>query len=215
MQAWLEMGGVFAVANLRGGGEYGEAWHTAGTRATSRTCSTTSSPPREFLIDEHYTEQRASHPRRQQRRPAGRRVLTQRPDLFGAALPAVGVMDMLRYHIASGKARSGRSTMDCRRMRMNSRRSTHTHRCTNVQNGRCYPPTLITTADHDNRVVPWHSYKFAAALQAAQDCGKPDPHARRDPRRPRRRQARVDADRGCADQWAFLASSLGVSAPAP
>ena len=100
-------------------------------------------------------------------------ALTQRPELFGAALPGVGVLDMLRYHTASANARQwssdyGSSDDAAEFKALRAYSPVH-----NVKAGMCYPPTLVTTADHDDRVVPWHSYKFAAELQRAQSCANP------------------------------------------
>ena len=100
-------------------------------------------------------------------------ALVQRPDLFGAALPAVGVLDMLRYHTASANARQWSSDYGLSEDPDQFEGVVCLFAGHNVKKGMCYPPTLITTADHDDRVVPWHSYKFAAALQAVQICSNP------------------------------------------
>ena len=151
----------------------------------------------EFLIREKYT-----NPKRLAilgRSNGGLLVgaaLTQRPELFGAALPGVGVMDMLRYHTASANARQWSSDFGISENAAEFQALRAYSPVHNVKAGTCYPPTLVTTADRDDRVVPWHSYKFAAELQRDAGLREPgaDPH--RDARRPWRRQAGVDADRG-------------------
>ena len=191
------MGGIYAVANLRGGGEYGEEWHRPARSCTSRTCSTTSSPRREYLIREKYTNpKRLAILGRSNGGLLIGAVLTQRPDLFGAALPGVGVMDMLRYQTASANARQWSSDFGLSENpeEFNAIRAySPVH---NVKPGTCYPPTLVTTGDHDDRVVPWHSYKFAAELQHAQDCDKPVLIRVETRAGHGCRQAGVDADRG-------------------
>ncbi|HEX4618510.1 MAG TPA: prolyl oligopeptidase family serine peptidase, partial [Steroidobacteraceae bacterium] len=214
VQAWLEMGGSYAEANLRGGGEYGEAWHQAGTLANKQHVFDDFIAAAEYLIREHFTRSArlGVHGRSNGGLLVGA-VLTQRPDLFGAALPAVGVLDMLRYQTASANARQWSSDFglaeDPRQFRALYAYSPYQ----NVKQGTCYPPTLITTADHDDRVVPWHSFKFAAALQAAQSCPNPiliriETRAGHGAGKPVWMQ--ID---DFADQWAFLAKWLGMSGP--
>jgi len=171
---WMEMGGAFAHANLRGGGEYGEAWHLAGTKTRKQNVFDDFIAAAEFLISQGYT----STPRLaiQGGRNGGLlvgAVLTQRPDLFGAALPAVGVLDMLRYHTASLNARQWSSDYGLSENEEEFRALYAYSPYHNVKDGTCYPPTLITTADRDDRVVPWNSFKFGAALQHAQGCPNP------------------------------------------
>jgi prolyl oligopeptidase len=212
--AWLEMGGVYAEANLRGGGEYGEAWHKAGTLANKQHVFDDFIAAAEYLIGEHYT--RTARLGVYGRSNGGLligAVLTQRPELFGAALPAVGVLDMLRYHTASANARQWSSDFGLAEDSQQFRALYAYSPYQNVKKGTCYPPTLITTADHDDRVVPWHSYKFAAALQAAQSCPNPvliriETRAGHGAGKPVWMQ--VD---DYADQWAFLAKWLGVATP--
>jgi len=215
VEAWLEMGGTYVEANLRGGGEYGETWHKAGTLANKQHVFDDFIAAAEFLVNENYT-------RRARLGIYGRSnggllvgaVLTQRPDLFGAALPAVGVLDMLRYHTASANARQWSSDYGLSDNPEQVRALYAYSPAQNVKNGVCYPPTLITTADHDDRVVPWHSYKFAAALQAAQLCPNPilirvETRAGHGAGKPMWMQIE-----DFADQWAFIAKWLGVAAPA-
>ncbi|MGH9837670.1 MAG: prolyl oligopeptidase family serine peptidase [Blastocatellia bacterium] len=165
---WMEMGGVYAQPNLRGGNEYGEEWHLAGTKSKKQNVFDDFIAAAEWLIANKYT----STPRLAIYGGSNGGLLvgacmTQRPDLFGAALPAVGVMDMLRFHkFTIGWAwtsdyGSPDNAEDFKAIYAYS--PLH-----NLKPGVRYPPTLVTTADHDDRVVPAHSFKFAAALQAAQ-----------------------------------------------
>src|SRR5207302_10656152 len=165
---WMEMGGVYAVPNLRGGGEYGEDWHQAGMKLKEQNVFDDFIAAAEWLIANKYT------------RPDKLAIsggsngglligaaLNQRPGLFGAALPAVGVMDMLRFQkFTIGWAWTsdyGSSDNPEEFKAIYAYSPLH-----NIRSGTKYPATLITTADHDDRVVPAHSFKYAAALQAAQ-----------------------------------------------
>jgi prolyl oligopeptidase len=214
VQAWLEMGGVFAEANLRGGGEFGEAWHKAGTLANKQHVFDDFIAAAQYLISEHYTRpaRLGIHGRSNGGLLIGA-VLTQRPELFGVALPAVGVLDMLRYQTASANARQWSSDYGLSEDPDQFKALYSYSPVQNVKKGICYPPTLITTADHDDRVVPWHSYKFAAALQAAQICPNPilirvETRAGHGAGKPVWMQ--VD---DYADQLAFAAKWLGMNAP--
>jgi prolyl oligopeptidase len=165
---WMEMGGVYAQANLRGGGEYGKAWHEAGMKLNKQNVFDDFIAAAEWLIANGYT--------RTPRLAIGGRsngglligaCLTQRPDLFGACLPVVGVLDMLRFHrftIGWAWVSDYGSPDDPQEFEALLAYSPY-H---NLKRGTVYPPTLITTGDHDDRVFPAHSFKFAAALQAAQ-----------------------------------------------
>ncbi|KFZ28067.1 prolyl endopeptidase [Pseudidiomarina atlantica] len=164
---WLEMGGVYAVANLRGGGEYGKAWHLAGTQLNKQNVFDDFIAAGEYLIDQGYTSSNRLAIR------GGSNggllvgaVMTQRPDLMQVALPAVGVLDMLRYHTftaGAGWAYDYGTAEDSKEMFEYLYGYSPVH---NVEQGVNYPATMITTGDHDDRVVPAHSFKFAAELQA-------------------------------------------------
>jgi prolyl oligopeptidase len=171
--AWLELGGVYAVANLRGGGEYGEAWHHAGMREKKQNVFDDFIAAAEFLQKEGYATPKTLAI--QGGSNGGLLVgaaMTQRPELFGVALPAVGVMDMMRYQRFTGGqfwAEEYGSSVDSTAVGyLLAYSPLH-----NLKPGTCYPATLVTTADHDDRVVPSHSFKFTATLQAAQGCPRP------------------------------------------
>ncbi|NUQ20664.1 MAG: S9 family peptidase, partial [Gemmatimonadaceae bacterium] len=207
--AWLELGGIWVTANIRGGGEYGEAWHEAGMFEKKQNVFDDFIAAAEYLVREKYTS------------PAKLAIMggsnggllvgaaiTQRPDLFGAALPAVGVMDMLRYHRFTGGSfwtaeyGSADDSTQFGYIRAYSPLQ-------NIKPGTCYPATLVTTADHDDRVVPSHSFKFTSALQAAQACDKPvlirvETQGSHGYRPTDKRIAEL------TDEWAFAAANLGV-----
>jgi prolyl oligopeptidase len=211
--AWMEMGGVYAVANLRGGGEYGEAWHQAGTKLQKQNVFDDFIAAAEYLIRENYT------------RPAKlaifggsnggllvAAVVNQKPELFGAAIPAVGVMDMLRFQ----QFTAGRfwvddygSSDDPEEFKVLLAYSPY-H---NIKPGTKYPAVLVTTADTDDRVVPGHSFKYAAAIQAAQAGDAPvliriETRAGHGAGVP---TAKIIED--YADRWAFLVRNLGMTLP--
>jgi len=212
--AWLEMGGVYAEANLRGGGEYGEAWHDAGTLTRKQNVFDDFIAAAEYLVKEKYTQPaRIAISGRSNGGLLVGAVLVQRPELFGAALPGVGVLDMLRYHTASANARQWSGDYGLSEDPEQFKALLAYSPVHNVKKGACYPPTLVTTADRDDRVVPWHSYKFAAALQAAQGCDNPvliriETRAGHGAGKPVWMQIE-----DFADQWAFAAKALGMPAP--
>jgi prolyl oligopeptidase len=163
---WLENGGVYAQANLRGGGEYGEEWHKAGTKLKKQNVFDDFIAAAEYLIGENYTS--SNYLAIQGGSNGGLLVgacMTQRPELFKVALPAVGVMDMLRYHRFSagpGWAPDYGTAEDSKEMFEYLKGYSPLH---NIKPGVSYPATMVTTSDHDDRVVPAHSFKFAATLQ--------------------------------------------------
>jgi prolyl oligopeptidase len=208
---WLEMGGVLAVPNLRGGGEYGEEWHEAGTKLNKQNVFDDFIAAAEWLIDNGYT----STPKLAIQGGSNGgllvgAVLTQRPDLYGAALPAVGVLDMLRYHTPSLNARGWSSDYGTSEDEEEFKALLAYSPLHNVEEGTCYPPTLISTADHDDRVVPWHSFKFGATMQRGQSCSNPilvrvETRAGHGAGKPT--WMRIEE---VADQWAFLAAALSI-----
>ena len=171
---WLEMGGIYAVANLRGGGEYGKKWHDAGTKMQKQNVFDDFIAAAEYLIAEKYTS--SDYLAIKGGSNGGLLVgatMTQRPDLMKVALPAVGVMDMLRYHTftaGAGWAYDYGTADDSKAMFEYIKGYSPVH---NVKSGVKYPATLVTTGDHDDRVVPAHSFKFAAELQAKQSGANP------------------------------------------
>ncbi len=211
---WLEMGGVYAQAVLRGGSEYGEEWHQAGMLDRKQNVFDDFLAAAEYLIAERYT----SAPKLAIGGGSNGglligAVVNQRPELFGAALPAVGVMDMLRFH----KFTIGWAWVTEYGSADSVAQFPYLYRYSPIHNmtpGTHYPATLITTADHDDRVVPGHSFKYAATLQAAQ--GGPEPvlirietkagHGAGKP------TAKVIEEQ--TDRWAFLVHTLHMQLPA-
>jgi len=209
LPAWLELGGIFVTANIRGGGAYGEAWHRAGMLDKKQNSFDDFIAVAEDLIRRGYTS-----PRRLAIQGSSNggllvaAVSSQRPDLFAAAIPAAGVLDMLRYdQFASGGAWiSEYGAPSDPKMFGFLMQYSPLH---NVKPGVCYPATLIMTGDRDDRVVPGHSFKYTAALQKAQGCHRPvllrvergTGHSYRATDR------RIAED---ADRWAFVAAQTGV-----
>ena len=209
--AFLERGGVYATANMRGGGEYGEAWHEAGMFEKKQHVFDDFIAAAEYLVREKYASPQTLGVM------GGSNggllvgvVEEQRPDLFAVALPAVGVMDMLRYHKFTGGvawATEYGSADDAKAFPYLFKYSP----LHNIKVGTCYPATLVTTADHDDRVVPSHSFKFTATLQAAQGCNKPvlirvETQGSHGYRPTDKRIAEL------ADQWAFALASMKLRA---
>lgn len=208
---FIEQGGIFAMANLRGGGEYGEEWHMAGTKLQKQNVFDDFIAAAEYMIAEKYT-------RPEKIAIAGGSnggllvgaCMTQRPDLFAVALPAVGVMDMLRFHkFTIGWAWTGdygSSDDSTEYQYIKAYSPLHT-----LKSGTCYPATLITTADHDDRVVPAHSFKFAATLQEHQSCNNPaliriETNAGHGSGKPVSKM--IDE---ATDMWAFTMYNLGMN----
>ncbi|MBA3315097.1 MAG: S9 family peptidase [Planctomycetaceae bacterium] len=208
---WMEMGGVYAMVNLRGGGEYGEEWHQAGTKANKQNVFDDFIAAAEWLMENKYTsrEKLAIQGGSNGGLLVGA-AITQRPDLFGAALPAVGVMDMLRFH----KFTAGRFWVDDYGSAENADEFAALHAYSplhNLKEGVEYPATLITTADTDDRVVPGHSFKFAARLQEAHKGENPvliriETRAGHGAGKPTEKIIEE-----VADQLAFLVKELGMT----
>ncbi len=213
--AWIEAGGIYAQANLRGGGEYGEAWHLAGTKLQKQNVFDDFIGAAEWLVANGYTspEHLAIWGGSNGGLLVGA-VLNQRPELFAAAVPAVGVMDMLRYQTASLNARKWSSDYGLSGDPEEFKALRAYSPYHNVRSGACYPAVLVQADANDDRVSAWHSYKYAAALQAAQqaapDCAHPA-------------LIRVETRSGhgagaslsktvdeYADQWAFVAEATGL-----
>ncbi|MGC2057532.1 MAG: prolyl oligopeptidase family serine peptidase [Candidatus Sulfotelmatobacter sp.] len=207
---WLEMGGVYAQPNLRGGGEYGEEWHLAGTKLRKQNVFDDFIAAAEWLIANHYTT--SSNLAIYGRSNGGLLIgacLTQRPDLYGATLPGVGVMDMLRFQkftIGWAWTSDYGSSDDPEQFKaLYAYSPLH-----NLKPGTKYPPTLITTADHDDRVVPGHSFKFAATMQADQAGPAPvlirvETKAGHGAGKPISKQIEE-----IADSWSFVAHNLNM-----
>jgi prolyl oligopeptidase len=208
---WLELGGVYAVPNLRGGGEYGEDWHLAGTKLNKQNVFDDFIAAAEWLIAQGYTHRdRLAIMGGSNGGLLVGACMTQRPDLFAAALPAVGVMDMLRFNQFTigwaWESDYGSPQDEAEFKALYAYSPLH-----NLKLGTAYPATMITTADHDDRVVPAHSFKFAAALQAAHQGEAPvliriETKAGHGAGKP---TAKVIEE--VRDRWAFLADNLGIT----
>ena len=207
---WMEMGGVYAVACIRGGGEYGRAWHQAGSRLLKQNCFDDFIAAAEWLVAKNYTN------------PSKLAIfggsnggllvgacMIQRPELFGACLPAVGVMDMLRFH----KFTIGHAWTSDYGSPENPGEFKALHAYSPLHNLKpetSYPATLVTTADHDDRVFPAHSFKFTARLQECQAGSAPvliriETRAGHGAGKPTSKRIEEAADR-----WAFLVRTLGM-----
>ncbi len=209
---FLENGGVYAVPNIRGGGEYGDEWHNAGTKLHKQNVFDDFIAAAEYLIKEKYTSK--DYLAISGGSNGGLLVgacMTERPDLYRVCFPAVGVMDMLRYHkftAGAGWAYDYGTADDSKEM------FDYLYKYSPVQNvkkGTCYPATMVTTADHDDRVVPAHSFKFAASLQAAQDCDNPvliriESKAGHGAGKP---TSKIIEEQ--ADKWSFMLYNMGLS----
>lgn len=209
---FLENGGIYAQVTLRGGGEYGEKWHQAGTKLNKQNVFDDFIGAAEYLIKEKYTsEKRIAIVGGSNGGLLVGAVMTQRPELFGAAIPQVGVMDMLRYHkftIGWNWASDYGTSEDNEEMFNYLLGYSPLH---NLTDGTAYPPTLVTTADHDDRVVPAHSFKFAARLQEANDGTNPtliriDSKAGHGAGKPMSKQLEEQAD-----IYSFIMKNLGMN----
>ncbi len=208
----MDMGGIYAVANIRGGGEYGDKWHDAGTKMNKQNVFDDFISAATYLIQEKYTSQ--DYLAISGGSNGGLLVgacLTQRPDLFKVCFPAVGVLDMLRYHkftAGAGWSYDYGTSEDSKEMFDYLLKYSPVHA---IKPQTCYPATMVTTADHDDRVVPAHSFKFAATLQKAQACDKPI-------------LIRIETNAGhgagkptdkiiqeAADKWAFMFHNMGIT----
>ncbi|MCD6064689.1 MAG: family peptidase [Flavipsychrobacter sp.] len=208
---FMENGGVYAVANLRGGGEYGDDWHLMGTKLSKQNVFNDFIAAAQYLVSEKYTSKDylAVSGGSNGGLLVGA-VITQHPELFRVAFPAVGVLDMLRYHkftAGAGWAYDYGTADDNKEMFDYLYKYSPVH---NTRKGTCYPSTMIMTADHDDRVVPAHSFKFASALQAAQSCDNPvliriETKAGHGAGKPT--SMVIDEQ---ADKWAFMLYNMGL-----
>lgn len=209
---FMEAGGVYAVANIRGGGEYGDDWHNQGTKMQKQNVFDDFIAAADYLIAEKYTSK--SYLAISGGSNGGLLVgasMTQHPDYFRVCFPAVGVLDMLRYHkftAGAGWAYDYGTADDNKNMFHYLLNYSPVH---NVRKGPCYPATMVITGDHDDRVVPAHSFKFAAALQAAQTCPNPvliriETKAGHGAGKPT--TMLIDEQ---ADKWSFLFYNMGLT----
>jgi prolyl oligopeptidase len=213
--AWMEMGGVLAVANLRGGGEYGEAWHEAGTKLHKQNVFDDFISAAEWLIaNKVTTPAKLAIGGRSNGGLLVGATMTQRPDLFKVALPGVGVLDMLRFHnftIGWAWVPDYGSSEDPEQFKaLYAYSPLH-----NLKAGTEYPATLVHTADHDDRVVPAHSFKFISALQEAHKGDNPvmiriETKAGHGAGKPTSKKIEE-----AADLWAFVVDNLGMEVGAP
>lgn len=209
---WLKLGGVYAVANLRGGAVYGEKWHRAGMLGNKQNVFDDFAWAAKYLIKKKYTSSKRLGVEGYSN--GGLLIgasITQHPDLFGAAYAGAGVMDMLRYQKFSGgdlwSPEYGTSN--------NPKAFKWLYAYSplaNIRKGVCYPPTIVTTADHDDRVVPSHSYKFTAKMQYSQGCSNPV-LIRVETKTSHGYMPTDKRIAQTADVWTFLAHNLGVTAP--
>ncbi|HET9054280.1 MAG TPA: prolyl oligopeptidase family serine peptidase, partial [Cyclobacteriaceae bacterium] len=210
---WLENGGVYAQPNLRGGGEYGEKWHLAGTKMNKQNVFDDFIAAGEYLINEKYTS--SQYLAISGGSNGGLLVgatMAQRPDLAKVALPAVGVMDMLRYHkftAGAGWAYDYGTADDSKEMFEYLKTYSPVHA---LKEGVSYPATMVTTADHDDRVVPAHSFKFAATLQE-KNAGPNPVLIRIDTKSGHGSSNLSKAIESQADQYAFAWYNMGVLPP--
>jgi prolyl oligopeptidase len=208
----MDMGGIYAVANIRGGGEYGDDWHNAGIKMKKQNVFDDFIGAAEYLIKEKYTSK--DYLAIAGGSNGGLLVgacMTQRPDLYKVCFPAVGVMDMLRYHkftAGAGWAYDYGTAEDSKDMFKYLYNYSPVHA---IKKGTCYPATMIMTADHDDRVVPAHSFKFAATLMEAQGCDKPiliriETNAGHGAGKPTDKVIKEQADK-----WAFMFYNMGLT----
>lgn len=213
---FMENGGIYAVPNLRGGGEYGDKWHDAGTKMNKQNVFDDFIAAAQYLIDQKYTSK--DYLAISGGSNGGLLIgacMTQRPDLYRVCFPAVGVLDMLRYHkftAGAGWAYDYGTAEDDKGMFEYLYHYSPVH---NTKKGICYPATMITTGDHDDRVVPAHSFKFAAALQEAQSCSNPvliriETKAGHGAGKP---TSMIIEEQ--ADKWAFMLYNMGLTYKKP
>jgi len=211
--AWLENGGVYAQPNLRGGGEYGEKWHLAGTKFNKQNVFDDFIEAAEYMIAEKYTS--SSYLAISGGSNGGLLVgatMAQRPELMKVALPAVGVMDMLRYHkftAGAGWAYDYGTADDSKKMFEYLKKYSPVHA---LKENTMYPATMVTTADHDDRVVPAHSFKFAATLQE-KNVGANPVLIRIDTKSGHGSSNLSKAIESMADQYAFTWYNMGIVPP--
>jgi prolyl oligopeptidase len=217
--AWIDAGGIYAQANLRGGGEYGEAWHIAGTRLQKQNVFDDFIAAAEWLVSNGVTS--AEHLAIWGGSNGGLlvgAVLNQRPDLFAAAVPAVGVLDMLRYQTSSLNARKWSSDYGLSEVPEDFAALRAYSPYHNIRTDLCYPAVLVLADANDDRVAAWHSYKYAAALQAAQMAAQSGISGCR---RPVLLRVETRSGHGAgaslsktiseyADQWAFVGAMTGL-----